>query len=133
MIYFTLELDPESNYSYKINKISSDIKDFDNFNITIFCTEIDILDGGSIDFWELSDFDVYSGNVYKILGSDGYIATVIDYEEIYDVDTFLDYESKESIIKIDNLTYIKGHLEDIQDRTGKILCDICEVDIPVYS
>ena len=64
----------------------------------------------------------------------GEIATVIDYDDIYDVQDFIYYETERIIVKIDYLSYSSGrNLVSIQDRTGEILCDICEVDIPVYS
>lgn len=48
--------------------------------------------------------------------------------------TFIYYETERIIVKIDYLSYSPGrNLVSIQDRTGEILCDICEVDIPVYS
>ena len=39
-----------------------------------------------------------------------------------------------AIVKIDYLSYSPGrNLVSIQDRTSEILCDIYEVDIPVYK
>lgn len=133
MVYFTLTLDEENRYSYVISEVNSDVKKLNPTDL-IFYSDVDILEGGSIDFWELSDFGVYSGNVYKIIDSYGEIATVIDYDDIYDVQDFIYYETERIIVKIDYLSYSPGrNLVSIQDRTGEILCDICEVDIPVYS
>lgn len=133
MVYFTLTLDEENRYSYVISEVNSDVKKL-NPNDLIFYSDVDILEGGSIDFWELSDYGIYSGNVYKIIDSYGEIATVIDYDDIYDVQDFIYYETERIIVKIDYLSYSSGrNLVSIQDRTGEILCDICEVDIPVYS
>jgi hypothetical protein len=133
MVYFTLTLDEENRYSYVISEVNSDVKKL-NPNDLIFYSDVDILEGGSIDFWELSDYGIYSGNVYKIIDSYGEIATVIDYDDIYDVQDFIYYETERIIVKIDYLSYSLGrNLVSIQDRTGEILCDICEVDIPVYS
>lgn len=133
MVYFTLTLDEENRYSYVISEVNSDVKKL-NPNDLIFYSDVDILKGGSIDFWELSDYSIYSGNVYKIIDSYGEIATVIDYDDIYDVQDFIYYETERIIVKIDYLSYSPGrNLVSIQDRTGEILCDICEVDIPVYS
>ena len=133
MVYFTLTLDEENRYSYVISEVNSDVKKL-NPNDLIFYSDVDILEGGSIDFWELSDYGIYSGNVYKIIDSYGEIATVIDYDDIYDVQDFIYYETERIIVKIDYLSYSPGrNLVSIQDRTGEILCDICEVDIPVYS
>jgi hypothetical protein len=133
MVYFTLTLDEENRYSYVISEVNSDVKKL-NPNDLIFYSDVDILEGGSIDFWELSDYGIYSGNVYKIIDSCGEIATVVDYDDIYDVQDFIYYETERIIVKIDYLSYSPGrNLVSIQDRTGEILCDICEVDIPVYS
>ena len=133
MVYFTLTLDEENRYSYVISEVNSDVKKL-NPNDLIFYSDVDILEGGSIDFWELSDYGIYSGNVYKIIDSYGEIATVVDYGDIYDVQDFIYYETERIIVKIDYLSYSPGrNLVSIQDRTGEILCDICEVDIPVYS
>ena len=133
MVYFTLTLDEENRYRYVISEVNSDVKKL-NPNDLIFYSDVDILEGGSIDFWELSDYGIYSGNVYKIIDSYGEIATVIDYDDIYDVQNFIYYETERIIVKIDYLSYSSGrNLVSIQDRTGEILCDICEVDIPVYS
>lgn len=133
MVYFTLILDEENRYSYVISEVNSDVKKL-NPNDLIFYSDVDILEGDSIDFWELSDYGIYSGNVYKIIDSYGEIATVIDYDDIYDVQDFIYYETERIIVKIDYLSYSPGrNLVSIQDRTGEILCDICEVDIPVYS
>jgi hypothetical protein len=135
MLYFTLKLSEEEAYSYEVDKISNNIKDF-NTEDTIFYYEAneDLYNGDVIDFYELSDFGVYSVNVYKIIDSYGEIATVIDYDDIYDVQDFIYYETERIIVKIDYLSYFSGrNLVSIQDRTGEILCDICEVDIPVYS
>lgn len=133
MVYFTLILDEENRYSYVISEVNSDVKKL-NLTDLIFYSDVDILEGGSIDFWELSDYGIYSGNVYKIIDSYGEIATVIDYDDIYDVQNFIYYETERIIVKIDYLSYSSGrNLVSIQDRTGEILCDICEVDIPVYS
>lgn len=133
MVYFTLTLDEENRYSYVISEVNSDVKKL-NPNNLIFYSDVEILEGGSIDFWELSDYGIYSGNVYKIIDSYGEIATVIDYDDIYDVQNFIYYETERIIVKIDYLSYSSGrNLVSIQDRTGEILCDICEVDIPVYS
>ena len=135
MLYFTLKLSEEEAYSYEVDKISNNIKDF-NTEDTIFYYETneDLYNGDVIDFYALSDFGVYSGNVYKIIDSYGEIATVIDYDDIYDVQDFIYYETERIIVKIDYLSYSSGrNLVSIQDRTGEILCDICEVDIPVYS
>lgn len=133
MVYFTLTLDEENRYSYVISEVNSDVKKL-NPNDLIFYSDVDILEGGSIDFWELSDYGIYSGNVYKIIDSYGEIATVVDYDDIYDVQDFIYYETERIIVKIDYLSYSPGrNLVFIQDRTSEILCDICEVDIPVYS
>lgn len=133
MVYFTLTLDEENRYSYVISEVNSDVKKL-NPNDLIFYSDVDILEGGSIDFWELSDYGIYSGNVYKIIDSYGEIATVVDYDDIYDVQDFIYYETERIIVKIDYLSYSPGrNLVSIQDRTGEILCDICEVDIPVYK
>lgn len=133
MVYFTLTLDEENRYSYVISEVNSDVKKLNPTDL-IFYSDVDILEGGSIDFWELSDYGIYSGNVYKIIDSYGEIATVIDYDDIYDVQDFIYYETERIIVKIDYLSYSSGrNLVSIQDRTGEILCDICEVDIPVYS
>lgn len=133
MVYFTLTLDEENRYSYVISEVNSDVKKL-NPNDLIFYSDVDILEGDSIDFWELSDYGIYSGNVYKIIDSYGEIATVIDYDDIYDVQDFIYYETERIIVKIDYLSYSSGrNLVSIQDRTGEILCDICEVDIPAYS
>lgn len=133
MVYFTLTLDEENRYSYVISEVNSDVKKL-NPNDLIFYSDVDILEGGSIDFWELSDYGIYSGNVYKIIDSCGEIATVVDYDDIYDVQDFIYYETERIIVKIDYLSYSPGrNLVSIQDRTGEILCDICEVDIPVYK
>lgn len=133
MVYFTLTLDEENRYSYVISEVNSDVKKL-NPNDLIFYSDVDILEGGSIDFWELSDYGIYSGNVYKIIDSYGEIATVVDYDDIYDVQDFIYYETERIIVKIDYLSYSPGrNLVSIQDRIGEILCDICEVDIPVYS
>lgn len=133
MVYFTLTLDEENRYSYVISEVNSDVKKLNPTDL-IFYSDVDILEGGSIDFWKLSDYGIYSGNVYKIIDSYGEIATVIDYDDIYDVQDFIYYETERIIVKIDYLSYSSGrNLVSIQDRTGEILCDICEVDIPVYS
>lgn len=135
MLYFTLKLSEEYDYSYEIDEISNNIKDF-NTEDTIFCASDNYLfnEDKSIDFWELSDFNVYSGNVYKIVDGNRSIATAINYDEIYDIKEFITYEAAVPIVKIDYLSYSPGrNLVSIQDRTGEILCDICEVDIPVYS
>lgn len=133
MVYFTLTLDEENRYSYVISEVNSDVKKLNPTDL-IFYSDVDILEGGSIDFWELSDYGIYSGNVYKIIDSYGEIATVIDYDDIYDVQDFIYYETERIIVKIDYLSYSSGrNLVSIQDRTGEILCDICEVDIPAYS
>lgn len=133
MVYFTLTLDEENRYSYVISEVNSDVKKL-NPNDLIFYSDVDILEGGSIDFWELSDYGIYSGNVYKIIDSYGEIATVVDYDDTYDVQDFIYYETERIIVKIDYLSYSPGrNLVSIQDRTSEILCDICEVDIPVYS
>lgn len=133
MVYFTLTLDEENRYSYVISEVNSDVKKLNPTDL-IFYSDVDILEGGSIDFWELSDYGIYSGNIYKIIDSYGEIATVIDYDDIYDVQDFIYYETERIIVKIDYLSYSSGrNLVSIQDRTGEILCDICEVDIPVYS
>lgn len=133
MVYFTLTLDEENRYSYVISEVNSDVKKLNPTDL-IFYSDVDILEGGSIDFWELSDYGIYSGNVYKIIDSYGEIATVVDYNDIYDVQDFIYYETERIIVKIDYLSYSPGrNLVSIQDRTGEILCDICEVDIPVYS
>lgn len=135
MLYFTLKLSEEEAYSYEVDKISNNIKDF-NTEDTIFYYEAneDLYNGDVIDFYELSDFGVYSGNVFKIIDSGTDIATVIDYDDIYDVQEIIYYETEKIIVKIDYLSYSPGrNLVSIQDRTGEILCDICEVDIPVYK
>lgn len=133
MLYFTLKLSEEEDYSYEVEKISDNIKDFDITDI-IFYTSENLSKGDIIDFWELSDFDVYSGNVYKIVDTNRSIATAINYDDIYDIKEFITYEAVVAIVKIDYLSYSPGrNLVSIQDRTGEILCDICEVDIPVYS
>lgn len=84
MVYFTLTLDEENRYSYVISEVNSDVKKL-NPTDPIFYSDVDILEGDSIDFWELSDYGIYSRNVYKIIDSYGEIATVIDYDDIYDV------------------------------------------------
>lgn len=135
MLYFTLKLSEEYEYTYEIDKISNNIKDFTTEN-TIFYVSDSYLpeEHEGIDFWELSDFGVYSGNVYKIIDSDGVIATCINYDDIYKVHEFLDYETNMNIVKIDYLSYSSGrNLVSIQDRTGEILCDICEVTVPNYD
>lgn len=133
MVYFTLTLDEENRYSYVISEVNSDVNKL-NPNDLIFYSDVDILEGGSIYFWELSDYGIYSGNVYKIIDSCGEITTVVDYDDIYDAQDFIYYETERIIVKIDYLSYSPGrNLVSIQDRTGEILCDICEVDIPVYS
>lgn len=135
MLYFTLKLSEKYEYTYEIDKISNNIKDFNTEN-TIFCTSDSYLseEHEGIDFWELSDFDVYSGNVYKIIDSDGVIATGINYDDIYEVHEFLDYETSMNIVKIDYLSYSPGrNLVSIQDRTSEILCDIYEVTVPNYD
>lgn len=135
MVYFTLKLSEEYDYNYKIDEISNNIKDF-NTEDTIFCASDNYLfnEDKNIDFLELSDFDVYSGNVYKIVDGDRSIATVINYDDIYDIKEFITYEAAVPIVKIDYLSYSPGrNLVSIQDRTSEILCDMCEVDIPVYS
>lgn len=133
MLYFTLKLSEEEDYSYEVEKISDNIKDFDITDI-IFYTSENLSKGDIIDFWELSDFDVYSGNVYKIVDANRSIATAINYDDIYDIKELITYEAVVAIVKIDYLSYSPGrNLVSIQDRTGEILCDICEVDIPVYS
>lgn len=136
MLYFTLKLSEEYEYTYEIDKISNNIKEFFNTNNLIFCTSDSYLpeEHEGIDFWELSDFDVYSGNVYKVIDSNRGIATVINYDDIYEVKEFLDYETEMSIVKIDYLSYSPGkNLISIQDRTSEILCDICEVTVPNYD
>lgn len=135
MLYFTLKLSEEYDYSYEIDEISNNIKDF-NTEDTIFCASDNYLsnEDKSIDFWELSDFDVYSGNVYKIVDANRSIATAINYDDIYDIKEFITYEAAVAIVKIDYLSYYPGrNLVSIQDRTSEILCDIYEVDIPVYK
>lgn len=135
MLYFTLKLSEEEAYSYEVDKISNNIKDF-NTEDTIFYYEAneDLYNGDVIDFYELIDFGVYSGNVYKIIDSGTDIATVIDYDDIYDVQEMIYYETEKIIVKIDYLSYSPGrNLVSIQDRTSEILCDIYEVDIPVYK
>ena len=135
MLYFTLKLSKEYDYSYEIDEISSNIKDF-NTEDTVFCASDNYLfnEDKSIDFWELSDFDVYSGNVYKIVDANRSIATAINYDDIYDIKEFISYEAAVAIVKIEYLSYSPGrNLVSIQDRTGEILCDIYEVDIPVYK
>lgn len=133
MLYFTLKLSEEYDYSYEIDEISNNIKDF-NTEDTIFCASDNYLsnEDKSIDFWELSDFDIYSGNVYKIVDANSSIATAINYDDIYNIKEFITYEA--AIVKIDYLSYSPGrNLVSIQDRTSEILCDIYEVDIPVYK
>lgn len=130
MVYFTVKLDEENMYSYAVDKISSNIKEFDT-NDLVFCSTVDILEDSSIDFWELSDFDVYSGYVYKILDSHNNIATVIDYDDIYDVNDYL-YTNGIIIVRIEQLFCSKKEIVDIFERTSEILCDICEIDIPTY-
>lgn len=135
MLYFTLKLSEEYDYSYEIDEISNNIKDF-NTEDTIFCTSDNYLfnEDKSIDFWELSDFEVYSGNVYKIVDANRSITTAINYDDIYDIKEFITYEAAVAIVKIDYLSYSPGrNLVSIQDRTSEILCDIYEVDIPVYK
>lgn len=133
MVYFTLTLDEENRYSYVISEVNSDVNKL-NPNDLIFYSDVDILEGGSIDFWELSDYGIYSGNVYKIIDSCGEIATVVDYDDIYDVQDFIYYETERIIVKIDYLSYSPGrNLVSIQDRTSEILCDIYEVTIPNYD
>lgn len=133
MVYFTLTLDEENRYSYVISEVNSDVKKL-NPNDLIFYSDVDILEGGSIDFWELSDYGIYSGNVYKIVDANRSIATTINYDDIYDIKEFITYEAAVAIVKIDYLSYSPGrNLVSIQDRTSEILCDIYEVDIPVYK
>ena len=133
MLYFTLKLSEEGAYSYEVDKISNNIKDFNTEDI-IFYYEAneDLYNGDVIDFWELSDFGVYSGNVYKILDSNKNTATVIDYDDIYDVNAYL-YTNGIIIVRIEQLFCSKKEIVDIFERTSEILCDICEVDIPIYS
>ena len=132
MVYFTLTQDKENRYSYVISEVNSDIKKL-NLNDLIFYSDVDILEGGSIDFWELSDYGIYSGNIYKVIDSYGEVITVVDYDDIYDVQDFIYYETERIIVKIDYLSYSPGrNLVSIQDRTSEILCDICEIDIPIY-
>ena len=133
MLYFTLKLSEEGAYSYEVDKISNTIKDFNTEDI-IFYYEAneDLYNGDVIDFWELSDFGVYSGNVYKILDSNKNTATVIDYDDIYDVNAYL-YTNGIIIVRIEQLFCSKKEIVDIFERTSEILCDICEVDIPIYS
>ena len=68
MVYFTLTLDEENRYSYVISEVNSDVKKLNPTDL-IFYSDVDILEGDSIDFWELSDYEIYSGNVYKIIDS----------------------------------------------------------------
>lgn len=131
MLYFTVKLSEEECYSYEIDKISDNIKDF-NTQDTIFYSDEELYEGDVIDFYELSDFDIYSGYVYKILDSDKNIATVICYDDIHEVYDDI-YETENIIIRIDRLFYKKQKLVDIFELTSRILCDICEVDIPKYS
>lgn len=135
MLYFTLKLSEEENYSYEVNKISNNIKDFNTKDTIFYYTANENLyEGDVIDFWELSDFGIYSGNVYKIIDSGIDIATVIDYDDVYDVQEIIYHETEKIIVKIDYLSYSPGrNLVSIQDRTSEILCDIYEVDIPVYK
>lgn len=131
MLYFTLKLSEEYEYSYEIDKISDNIKDF-NTQDTIFYSDEELYEGDVIDFYELSDFDIYSGYVYKILDSDKNIATVICYDDIHEIYDYIQ-ETENIIIRIDRLFYKKKTLVDIFELTSRILCDICEVDIPKYS
>lgn len=131
MLYFTLTLSEEYNYSYEVDEISDDVKNF-NTEDTIFYTSENLSKGDIIDFWELSDFDIYSGYVYKILDSHSNTATVIDYDDVYDVNDYL-YTTGKTIVRIEHLIYKKKELTDFYERTSEILCDICEVNIPKYS
>ena len=129
MLYFTLKLS-EEDYSYEVEKISDNIKDFDITDI-IFYTSENLSKGDIIDFWELSTFDVYSGNVYKILNSCNSIATIIDYNDIYDVNDYL-FANNIIIVRIEQLIYDEKELLNIFERTSEILCDIYGIDITTY-
>ena len=129
MLYFTLKLS-EEDYSYEVEKISDNIKDFDITDI-IFYTSENLSKGDIIDFWELSTFDVYSGNVYKILNSCNSIANIIDYNDIYDVNDYL-FANNIIIVRIEQLIYDEKELLNIFERTSEILCDIYGIDITTY-
>ena len=57
MVYFTLTLDEENRYSYVISEVNSDVKKLNPTDL-IFYSDVDILEGDSIDFWELSDYGI---------------------------------------------------------------------------
>lgn len=130
MLYFTIKLAENSTYNYEVDKISYNIEDFNTKEI-IFYTSENLNKGDIIDFWELKDYDVYSGYVYKILDSNKNIATVIDYDDIYDVINY-EYTNMMIVVRIEQLFYDKKEIIDIMERTSEILCDICELDIPIY-
>ena len=130
MLYFTIKLAENSTYNYEVDKISYNIEDFNTKEI-IFYTSENLNKGDIIDFWELKDYDVYSGYVYKILDSNKNIATVIDYDDIYDVINY-EYTNMMIVVRIEQLFYDKKEIIDIFERTSEILCDICEIDIPIY-
>lgn len=130
MLYFTIKLAEDDSYNYEVDKISYNIEDFNTKEI-IFYTSKNLDRGDIIDFWELSDYDVYSGYVYKILDSNKNTATVIDYDDIYDVNAYL-YTNGIIIVRIEQLFCSKKEIVDIFERTSEILCDICEIDIPIY-
>lgn len=56
---------------------------------------------------------------------------VIDYDDIYDVNAYL-YTNGIIIVRIEQLFCSKKEIVDIFERTSEILCDICEIDIPIY-
>ena len=130
MLYFTIKLAENSTYNYEVDKISYNIEDFNTKEI-IFYTSENLNKGDIIDFQELKDYDVYSGYVYKILDSNKNIATVIDYDDIYDVISY-EYTNMMIVVRIEQLFYDKKEIIDIMERTSEILCDICEIDIPIY-
>ncbi len=130
MLYFTIKLAENSTYNYEVDKISYNIENFNTKEI-IFYTSKNLNKGDIIDFWELKDYDVYSEYVYKILDSNKNIATVIDYDDIYDVISY-EYTNMMIVVRIEQLFYDKKEIIDIMERTSEILCDICELDIPIY-
>lgn len=130
MLYFTIKLAENSTYNYEVDKISYNIEDFNTKEI-VFYTSENLNKGDIIDFWELKDYDVYSGYVYKILDSNKNIATVIDYDDIYDVISY-EYTNMMIVVRIEQLFYDKKEIIDIMERTNEILCDICELDILIY-
>ena len=131
MIYFTLNLDRQNRCSYEIADINYDPADFKDAS-TIFYAEENIAVGDYVDFWKLSTFNVYSGNAYKILDSNNNIATVINYDDVCNFCDYITDNIQAFVIRIDYLTYLQKQLSVRKDETSKILCDICEIDIPTY-